>query len=88
LAGIVERMLLDHDKTQFTDDYLKEFQDLIDEWFYEYVQLVGLPGMTNYMHLLGVGHLYFYIKKWGYLYHYQQQGWEMKNSTIAFFIMQ
>jgi hypothetical protein len=41
------------------------------------------------MHLLGAGHLYFYVnvKKWGNFYHYQQQGWEMKNSVIASFIM-
>jgi hypothetical protein len=71
----------------FSDDELEDFQDLIDEWFYLYVQLVGLPGITNYIHLLGAGHLYFYIKKWGSLYRYQQQGWEMKNSVIASFIM-
>jgi hypothetical protein len=50
--------------------------------------IVCLPGITNYMHLLGAGHLYFYVKKWGNLYCYQQQGWEMKNSVIASFIMQ
>jgi hypothetical protein len=69
------------------DDDLEEFQDLIDKWFYEYVHLVGLPDISNYIHLLGAGHLYFYIKKYGNLYRYQQQGWEMKNSIIASFIM-
>jgi hypothetical protein len=38
------------------------------------------------MHLLGAGHLYYYLKKWGNLYRYQQQGWEMKNGVIASFI--
>jgi len=27
-----------------------------------------IPGMTNYMHLLGAVHFHFYIKKWGTLY--------------------
>jgi hypothetical protein len=36
---------------------IEDFQDLVDEWFYQYVQLVGLPGITNYIHLLGAGHL-------------------------------
>jgi hypothetical protein len=54
---------------------IEDFQDLVDEWFYQYVQLVGLPGITNYIHLLGAGYLYFYLKKWGNLYCYQQQGW-------------
>ena len=71
----------------FTDDDLEEFQDLIDEWFYEYVHLVGLPGISNYIHLLGAGHLYFYKKKYGNLFRCQQQGWEMKSSIIASFIM-
>jgi hypothetical protein len=38
------------------------------------------------MHLLGAGHLYHYIKKWGNLYRYQQQGWEMKNGMISAFV--
>jgi hypothetical protein len=59
----------------FSDDDVEDFQDLVDEWFYQYVQLVGLPGITNYIHLLGAGYLYFYLKKWGNLYCYQQQGW-------------
>jgi hypothetical protein len=70
----------------FSDDDVEDFQDLVDEWFHQYVTLVGLPGITNYIHLLGAGHLYFYLKKWGNLYRYQQQGWEMKNSVIASFI--
>jgi hypothetical protein len=48
----------------FSDDDVEEFQVLIDEWFYKYVHLFGLPRITNYMHLLGAGHLYFYLKKW------------------------
>jgi hypothetical protein len=50
-----------------------------------YVELLGLPGVTNYMHLLGAGYLYHYLKKWGNLYRYQQQGWEMKNGKLAAF---
>jgi hypothetical protein len=70
----------------FSDNDIEDFQDLVDEWFYQYVHLVGLLGITNYIHLLGAGRLYFYLKKWGNLYHSQQQGWEMKNSVIASFI--
>lgn len=70
----------------FTDEEVEVFQDYIDEWYYEYIELVGLPGITNYMHLLGAGHLYHYIKRWGNLYRYQQQGWEMKNGMISAFV--
>jgi hypothetical protein len=40
------------------------------------------------MHLLGAGHVYYYLKKWGSLYRYQQQGREMKNGIIASFVHQ
>jgi hypothetical protein len=78
------KLAFQHD--DFGDDEIEEFQDLIDEWYYLYVEMLGLPGVTNYMHLLGAGHLYHYIKKWGNLYRYQQQGWEMKNGNIAAFM--
>jgi hypothetical protein len=70
----------------FSDEEVEIFQDHIDKWFYEYIELVGLPEVTNYMHLLGASHLYHYIKKWGNLYRYQQQGWEMKNGMISAFV--
>jgi len=42
----------------FMDDEIKDVQDLIDEWFDLYVNLLGLEGITNYMHLIGAGHLF------------------------------
>jgi hypothetical protein len=59
----------------FLDDDIEAFQDSVDEWFYIYIELVGIQGITNYMHLLGYGHLYHYLKRWCKLYRYQQQGW-------------
>jgi hypothetical protein len=46
----------------FLYDEIEAFQDLVDEWFYLYIELLGLPGVTNYIHLLGAGHLYEYLK--------------------------
>jgi hypothetical protein len=86
LSKYLEVMKVAFRHEDFLEEEVEEFQDLVDDWFYHYVKLVGLPGITNYMHLLGAGHLYFYLKKWGNLYRYQQQGWEMKNSVIASFI--
>ena len=44
----------------FSDEEMEEFQDWVDEWFYLYMELVRLLGITNYMHLLGAGHLHYY----------------------------
>jgi len=81
---LVIKLAFQHE--EFGDEEIEAFQDLVDEWFYLYVELVGLQGVTNYIHLLGAGHLYFYLKVWGSLYRYQQQGWEMKNGIITSFI--
>lgn len=34
---------------------------MIDELFCHYVDLVGLPRITNFVHLLGTRHLHFYV---------------------------
>jgi hypothetical protein len=44
----------------FSDEEMEEFQDWVDEWFYLYMELVRLLGITTYMHLLGAGHLHYY----------------------------
>lgn len=86
LSKYLEVIKLAFQHEDFSNEDIEVFQDLVDECYYLYIELLGLPGVTNYIHLLGAGHLYFYLKKWGNLYHYQQQGWEMKNGVIASFI--
>jgi hypothetical protein len=44
--------------------------------------------VTNYIHVLASGHISYFLKKYGCLYLYSQQGWESLNSTIQTFIMQ
>ena len=72
-------------REDFTDEEIEDFQDLIDFWFYQYISLVGIKGVTNYMHLLGAGHLCYYLKKWRSLYRFEQQGWESKNGVMSTF---
>ena len=83
LSKYLEVIKLAFQHEDFGDEDIETFQDLVDEWFYLYIELLGLPGITNYIHLLGAGHLYYYLKRWGSLYRYQQQDWEMKNGIIA-----
>lgn len=49
----------------FSDEDIKEFQDVVDDWYYNYIELLGIEGVSNYTHLLGAGYLYLYLKKWG-----------------------
>jgi hypothetical protein len=71
-----------------TDDEMEEFQDLIDDFFEIWVELFGTDGMTNYLHLLGAGHVLYFLRKYNCLYVYSQQGWEALNSVCTAYILQ
>ena len=45
----------------------------------------GLAGVTNYIHLLGSGHMSDYMFYWRNLYIHSQQGWEAFNSLLKTF---
>jgi hypothetical protein len=66
----------------FTEGEIGEFQHLADEWFERWLALHGRDGLTNYIHMVASGHLSFYMREWGNLYKYSQQGWEAFNSLI------
>jgi len=48
---------------------------------------VGKEVVTNYIHMLGSGHINYYMKAYGNLYKFLQQGWESlyENIKLAFF---
>jgi hypothetical protein len=71
------------------DDNEKDlFQDHIDDFFELWIQIFGVHGMSNYIHLLGSGHALYFLKKYDCLYVYSQQGWEALNNTIQAYIHQ
>jgi hypothetical protein len=66
-------------KTDFMDAKTDEFQcaaDFFSKWF----ELVGYGGATIYLHLLGLGHLRQYLKKWRNLNRFQKNGREVSNA--------
>jgi hypothetical protein len=44
--------------------------------------MYGHIHITNYIHILGSGHLPYFAKKYGNLYRFSQQGWEALNQMI------
>ena len=72
-------------KTDFTDEQIDDFQCLADRFFGKCVALVGYDGITNYMHMIGAGHIRYYLRKWRNLNRFQNQGWEAYNAMIASF---
>jgi hypothetical protein len=53
----------------------------MDQW----VGLCNGRHMTNYIHVLGSGHLTYAAKQYGNLYRFSQQGWESLNKLIKHF---
>jgi len=58
---------------------------LADDFFRKWISIVGYDGCTNYMHMVGAGHVKFYLKKWRTLNRYSNQGWEYYNKMVAAF---
>jgi hypothetical protein len=66
------------------EDDITNFQLKIDDFFNAYVELsgAGKEGVTNYLYMLGSGHIKYYMKMHGNLYKYSQQGWESLNENV------
>jgi hypothetical protein len=72
-------------KEDFGAQEISAFQKDIDEFFQLWVELWGLEGCTNYIHMMSSGHLSTYLFKWKNLYRHSQQGWEAFNSLLKTF---
>ena len=69
-------------REDFDEGAIEDFQTLANEWFDMWVKLVGRDGLSNYVHIVASGHLALYLREWGNLYKYSQQGWGSYNSLI------
>jgi hypothetical protein len=70
------------------DEEKEHFQDLFDDFFQAWIELFSVDGISNYIHMLGSGHMLYFIKKYNCLYLYSQQGWEALNNRIQGYIHQ
>ena len=50
-----------------------------------WVQLMDGQHITNYIHLLGAGHITYYLTLYRNLYKFSQQGWEAMNQKLKHF---
>jgi hypothetical protein len=73
---------------ELVDEETNQFQDLCDDFFTMWIEIFGDKGVTNYIHMLGSSLILYFIKKYGRLYLYSQQGWKSLNSTNQTLILQ
>jgi len=72
-------------RKDFTDDEITLWQQGVDFFYTIWVDLHGMDGLTNYIHMLGAGHVAYYLRLYRNLYRYSQQGWEAMNDKIKTF---
>jgi hypothetical protein len=52
-------------REEFDEGAIEDFQTLADNWLDKWIKLVGRDGLSNYVHIIGSGHLVFYLREWG-----------------------
>jgi hypothetical protein len=72
-----EAILLLRKHGELSDEEIESFQTLIDDFFAMWLDIFGTHGVTNsnYIHMLGSGHIHYFLQKYRCLHLYSQQGW-------------
>jgi hypothetical protein len=78
-------MVLLRKKDDFTNMEIASYQNHADVFFQAWVELWQKEGITNYLHMIGSGHISNYLYRWSNLCRFSQQGWEAMNSLIKTF---
>ena len=76
-------MLFVRKTDDLTDNEIAVMQGHFDNFYQIWVgKLYSRAGVTNYIHMLGAGHIADYCYHWRNLYYQPQQGWEAFNSML------
>jgi hypothetical protein len=71
-------------RSEYTEEDINEFQLKVTDFFTAFVEEsgAGKEGVTNYIHMLGSGHIAYYMRAHRNLYKFSQQGWESLNEKV------
>jgi hypothetical protein len=69
-------------KDDFSDDQIIDFQREADYFYKIWIDIHGAKGVTNYIHMIGSGHVADFLEYYRNLYRHSQQGWENFNSFL------
>ena len=79
----IPMMELGKQHNDLSEEQIDEFHMLSQAFMKAYISLT--PSVTNYIHMFGAGHMTYYLKKYGNLYQFSQQGWEALNQKLKHF---
>jgi hypothetical protein len=71
-------------KEDFEPEEVKLVQVQIDDFYQNWIELQVIAGITNYIHMLGTGHMADYLFQWKNIYRHSQQGWENLNNLVRY----
>ena len=66
----------------FSDAEIEDFHTQCGVFMTAWVKMAGKDKVTNYIHMIGSGHLVYYLKVYRNLYKYSNQGWEALNQKL------
>jgi hypothetical protein len=67
----------------FTEPEIKDVQIKIDFGLKLWLGIVKREVVTNYIHMLGAGHIAHFLTKYKNLYWYSNQGWKFQNKQVS-----
>ena len=66
----------------YSDIQVEELHTRCGTFMDQWVDMFGNTHMTNYIHIIGAGHLTYFARKYRNLYRFSQQGWEAMNQLL------
>ena len=84
-TSVIEKL---RHRVDFTDDDSIGLQRKIDIFYDLWFKLCGKDGVTKYIHLLGAGHVMYYLKKYMNIYRFSNQALERLNNRLKVFYLQ
>ena len=70
-----------------SSDEIINLQQLVAVWYDTWIGITWREGMPNYVHMLGSGHVMYYLRKKLNLYRYSNQSWERLNKRLEIFYL-
>jgi hypothetical protein len=57
----------------------------IDSFSVKWAELTGRDRISNYIHMMIIGHIIYNLRRWRNYYRYENEGWEHMNAQMAWF---
>jgi hypothetical protein len=85
MDAYIDTMKVLRQHEDFTDSQVDNLHKLTSTFMGQWVDCMKGDSITNYIHMIGSGHLTYYVATYKNLYKFSQQGWEAMNQKLKYF---